>query len=65
MIDKDLFARAIGVIKNNPSTTINQLCEDMGLYYETAEDVLNQLTQCQLVADFGYFYAPVDLAEFN
>jgi hypothetical protein len=65
MIDKELFARAIGVIKNNPSTTIIQLCEDMGLDYDTAEDVLNQLTQCQLIVDFGYFYAPTDLAEFN
>jgi len=36
MLDKELFARAIGIIKINPSTTVLQLCDDMDIDYYTA-----------------------------
>jgi len=55
MIDKDLFARAIGVIKNNPSTTVLQLCIDLDIDYYEAEDVLNQYDRSSLYLVFLYY----------
>ena len=61
MIDKELFARATVLVKNNPSTTINQLSIDMDIGYDVAWDMLDQLEEANLVINFGTFYAPIDL----
>ena len=59
MIDKELFARATVLVKNNPSTTINQLSIEMDIGYDVAWDILDQLEEANLVINFGTFYSPI------
>ena len=65
MLDKELFAECIGVIKQYPSITAGQIAKELYIPRAKAIEMLYQLEDCKLIVDFGGFFACTDLAELN
>ena len=65
MLDKEILAHAIGIIKNSSSITAHKLGSDLNIDTVKAMELLHQLEDCKLIVDFDGFFACADLAELN
>jgi Mn-dependent DtxR family transcriptional regulator len=65
MLDKDLVAELIGIVKHSTSVTVARVANELDISEDKAETILNQLEDCKLIVWFGGFYACTDLAELN
>ncbi len=65
MLDKDLVAELIGIVKHSTSVTVQRVANELDISEDKAETILNQLEDCNLIVWFGGFYASTDLAELN
>lgn len=65
MLDKDLFAHAIGIVKNNNTITIKEMCESLAIDEHKAVEILDGLVDCGFVESFDGFYGRCDLIGFN
>ena len=65
MLDNDLIAECIGIVKHSPSVTVQRVANELQINEDKAESILNQLEDCNLIVWFGGFYASTDLAELN
>lgn len=65
MLDKDLVAELIGIVRTSPSVTVQRVSLELNINQEKAEAILEQLCDCMLIVEFGGFYASTDLAELN
>ena len=65
MLDNDLIAECIGIVKNSPSVTVQRVSAELNVSQRKARQILNQLEDCCLIVNFDDFYAATDLAELN
>ena len=65
MLDKDLIAELIGIVRNRPSVTVKKVSTELEINKVKTKQLLDQLEDCCLIVNFGGFYASVDLAELN
>ena len=65
MLDGELIAECIGIVKHSPNVTIEQVSKELEISRSKAEQILDQLEDCLLIVNFGDFYACTDLAELN
>lgn len=65
MLDKDLCAEVIGIVKTSPTVTIMKVSNELQINQEKAKEILDQLEDLVLIVNFGDFYACTDLAELN
>ena len=65
MLDNDLIAECIGIVKNSPSVTVHRISNELNINHDKAETILEQLCDCLLIVNFSGFYASTDLAELN
>lgn len=65
MIDGELIAECIGLIKTCPTLTTQQVSNELHISQFKARQILNELEDCCLIVNFGDFYASTDLAELN
>ena len=65
MLDSQLFAECIGIIKHTPAVTIKTISNELMISETKARQILDELEDCNLVARFKGFYASLDLWEFN
>lgn len=65
MLDKELIAECIGIIKNSTSFTVDRISNELDISHDKAKEILYQLEDCNLIVYFGGFYACTDLAELN
>lgn len=65
MLDKDLFAECIGIIKHTPAVTVQKVSNELMISETKATQILDELEDCVLVVNFGDFYACTELAELN
>ena len=65
MLDNDLIAECIGIVKHSPSVTVQRVSLELNINQDKAEAILEQLCDCKLIVWFGGFYASTDLADLN
>ncbi len=65
MLDKDLFAECIGIVKHTPAVTVQRVSNELMISETKAAQILDELEDCNLIARFKGFYASLDLWEFN
>ena len=65
MLDRDLIAYAIGIIKNSNTVTSLQLANDLKIEEYRALKLVEELEDCCLIVKFDGFYASTDYAELN
>ncbi len=65
MLDGELIAECIGIVKYYPSVTVRKVSKELEISESKAKEILNRLEDCFLIVNFGYFYASTDLAELN
>ena len=65
MLDKDLIAELIGIVRNSPSVTVKKVSNELQINKVKTKQLLDQLEDCCLIVNFGGLYASVDLAELN
>ena len=65
MLDKDLFAHGIGIVKSKNAITVRELALSLGVCETKAINLLEQLVECQFIDCFDGFYARCDLVSFN
>jgi len=65
MLDGELIAECIGIIKTHPNVTVMQVSNELQINQKKAKQILDQLEDCLLIVNFGDFYACTDLAELN
>ena len=65
MLDKDLFAECIGIVKHTPAVTVQRVSNELQINLSKAREILDQLEDCVLVVNFGDFYACTELAKLN
>ena len=65
MLDKDLFARAIGIVKNSNTITVSKLSKELKTDQDKARDILYELEDLQFITEFGGYWACTDYAELN
>ena len=65
MLDKDLIAECIGIVKHTPSVTVTQVANELEVNNDKARYLLDQLEDCYLIVNFGGFYASTDLMDLN
>jgi ribosomal protein S25 len=65
MLDKELLAECIGIVKQRPSVTPSMVANELEISKDKAKEILYQLEDCCLIVDFGGFFASTDLAELN
>lgn len=65
MLDGQLIAECIGIVKHYPTVTIQRVSNELQINHVKAKQILDQLEDCLLIVNFGDFYASIDLAELN
>ena len=65
MVDKDLFAHAIGIVRTANSIDEFRLAFELNITVEKAEKILEDLSDTGFIEKFNGFYARIDLASFN
>ena len=65
MLDKELIAECIGVVKHYPSITPSMVAHELEISNDKAKDILFQLEDCCLIVYFGGFFACTDLIDLN
>ena len=65
MIDRELIAECIGIIKNSTAVTVKRVSDELEISLDKAEEMLDQIEDCCLIVYFGGFYAMTDLDELN
>ncbi len=65
MLDGELIAECIGIVKHYPNVTVSQVSKELEISKDKAREILDQLEDCKLIVYFGGFYASTDLAELN
>ena len=65
MLDADLIAIAIGLIKTKTTVTSLQVANELEVSQDKAHHLLLQLEECNLITQFDGFFACCDYAELN
>ena len=65
MIDKEILAHSIGIVKTQNTTCAMDLVNKLGIDQDKAREILNSLVYLELVAQFDGFVAVTDWAELN
>lgn len=65
MLDGEILAVAIGVVKSSNTITVDELSDQTGIDQEKAQEILTQLNELNFVDKFDGFYARVDLVGVN
>ena len=65
MIDRELLAHAVGVIKNSNTITGLELSVELDIDIDYAWEIIDALIDCGFVHEFEGFCARTDLAGFN
>lgn len=65
MLDRELLAECIGIIKTNPTVTVMQVSNELQITQVRAKEILDQLEDCRLIHNFGDFYGSDEFVELN
>jgi hypothetical protein len=65
MLDRDLFAQAIGFIRNKNTVTPMELGNELLINQHHALSILETLEDCCLICKFDGFFASDDLSGLN
>ena len=65
MLDSELIAECIGIVKHTPAVTVMQVANELQINRVKAKYLLDQLEDCYLIVNFGDFYASTDLFDLN
>ena len=65
MLDKEIIAHAIGIVKTQNTTCTMDLVDQLGIEEHKASEILDSLVALELVAQFDGFVGVVDWAELN